>query len=120
MGKLWTGLNPCGSLEKNMVYRLIVSKDAHLDIDSIIDYISGRLSNVTAAIGFLDDVEKSYRNIVENPFMYSYCNDDKLRNQGYRKIPIKNYTILYLVDEEAQTVTVMRVFYSGRNYPELL
>ncbi|MCL2049809.1 MAG: type II toxin-antitoxin system RelE/ParE family toxin [Defluviitaleaceae bacterium] len=85
-----------------MVYRLIVSRDAHLDIDGIVEYIAIKLCNAAAAIGFLDDVEKSYRNIVQNPFMYSYCNDDKLRNQGYRKIPIKNYIILYLVDEKAQ------------------
>jgi len=103
-----------------MVYKLIVSKEAHLDIDGIVNYIAVKLSNVSAAICFLDDVEKSYKNIVENPFMYNFCNDVKLKNQSYRKIPIKNYLILYLVDEKLQIITVMRVFYGARNYPELI
>jgi len=103
-----------------MVYKLIISKDVHLDIDGIVNYMVYKLKSPAAAAGFLDDVEKSYRNIVENPMMYGFCNDDKLRNQGYKKIPIKNYIILYSADEEAKTVTVMRIFYGGRNYSELV
>ena len=113
-------MNPYALQEKDMAYKLIVSKDAHFDIYGIVEYIANKLSNATAAMGFLDDAEKSYRYISENPFMFSYCNDDRLRNQGYRKIPIKNYIILYLVDEEAQTATVMRIFYGGRNYLDLV
>ena len=103
-----------------MAYKLIVSKDAHFDIDSIINYMIEKLHNMPAAIGFLNDVEKSYRNIVENPYMYSPCNDDKLRNQGYRKVTIKNYIVLYTVDEDLKVANVMRVFYDGRNYAELV
>ena len=58
-----------------MAYKLIVSNNAHIDIDGIVEYMAVKLSNTTAAIGFLDDVEKSYYNVVENPFMYSLCND---------------------------------------------
>ena len=114
------GLNPCVLQEKNMAYKLIISKDVHFDIDGIVSYMVEKLKSTAAAMGFLDDVEKSYQNIVGNPLMYSFCNDDKLRNQGYRKIPIKNYIILYLADEKARTVTIMRIFYGGRNYSELI
>jgi len=103
-----------------MVYKLIISKDVHSDIDGIVNYMVDKLKSAVAAAGFLDDVEKSYRNIVVNPLMYGFCNDDRLRNQGYRKIPIKNYIILYSVDEEAKIVTVIRIFYGGRNYSELV
>ena len=103
-----------------MAYKLIISKDVHFDIDGIVSYMVDKLQNQTAAIGFLDDVEKSYKNIIGNPLMYGLCNDDKLRNQGYRKIPIKNYIILYSVDKKEKTVTVMRIFYGGRNYTELV
>lgn len=103
-----------------MAYKLIISKDVHFDIDCVIRYMVDKLKNQTAAIGFLDDIEKSYQNIVENPLMYGFCNDDKLRSQGYRKIPIKNYIILYLVDEKVKTITVMRILYGGRNYSDLV
>ena len=103
-----------------MIYKLIVSQEAHSDIDDIVHYIFSELQNKNAAINFLNDVEKSYKNIIQNPFMYNLCNDDKLRYQGYRKIPIKNYIILYIVDGVSETVSIMRIIYGGRNYTELI
>jgi hypothetical protein len=32
--------------------------------------------------------------------MYSFCNDARLKKEGYRKIIIKNYLILYRIDDE--------------------
>ncbi|WP_363319128.1 type II toxin-antitoxin system RelE/ParE family toxin [Desulfosporosinus sp.] len=37
-----------------------------------------------------------------------------------RKIVIKNYLILYRIDDEAQAVFIVRLLYSGRNYAELI
>jgi len=101
-----------------MTYKLIVSKDVHFDIDGIVNYMVNKLQNQTAAVDFLDDVEKSYKNIIQNPMMYSSCDDERMK--GYRKIPIKNYLILYSVDEKQKTVTVIRIIYGGRNYVELV
>jgi len=52
--------------------------------------------------------------------MYSCCDDERMKNKGYRKIPIKNYLILYSVDEEQKTVTIIRIIYGGRSYAELV
>ena len=49
-----------------MAYKLLVSKDAHSDLDEITGYIAGSLCNIAAAISFLNDVENTYRYIVEN------------------------------------------------------
>ena len=103
-----------------MAYRLIVSKEAHKDIDDIVHYIAGELSNPGAAAGFLDDIERSYRAVVNNPRMYSLCNDGRLHKDGYRKIVIKNYLILFRIDDEEKTVLVSRIIYGGRNYTEFI
>lgn len=103
-----------------MVYKLIVSIEAHKDIDDIVHYIAVELVNPAAAAGFLDDVEKSYHDVVNNPHMYSLCSDDRLSRDGYRKIVIKNYLILYRIDDEAQAIFIVRILYSGRNYAELI
>jgi toxin ParE1/3/4 len=103
-----------------MIYKLVVSKEASEDIEDIVLYILSELNNSSAASAFLDDVEKSYQNIIEKPSMYSLCNDYKLRNGGYRKIVIKNYLILYRINEEDETVFVVRVVYGGRNYSEFI
>jgi toxin ParE1/3/4 len=103
-----------------MIYKLVVSKEADEDIEDIVLYIVSELNNPSAASAFLDDVEKSYNNIVEKPAMYSLCNDYRLRNGGYRKIVIKNYLILYRINEDDKMVIVVRVVYGGRNYSELI
>lgn len=54
-----------------MDYKLVVSKEAHKDIDDIVHYIAIELVNPTAAANFLDDVERSYFEVVNNPRMYS-------------------------------------------------
>ena len=52
--------------------------------------------------------------------MYAYCDDTKLRNDGYRKIPVKNYILLYRVDGEENIVYIMRVIYGRRDYSKLI
>ncbi len=103
-----------------MAYKLIVSKEAHNDIDDIIHYIAVELVNPVAAASFLDDVEKGYHAVADNPRMYSLCNDSRLSKDRYRKIVIKNYLILYRIDDEMQTIFIVRIIYGGRNYIELL
>jgi toxin ParE1/3/4 len=103
-----------------MVYKLIVSKEAHIDIDNIVTYIAVELANSSAAIDFLDDVERSYRAITNNPRMYSLCDDSILKKDGYRKIVIRNYLVFYRIDEEKKIIIIVRVIYGGRNYNKLL
>lgn len=103
-----------------MAYRLLVSKDADRDIDEIVSYIAHELKNVQAAKDFLGDVEKSYRGVVENPLMYGLCSDKRLRKEGYRKIVIKRYVVIYRVDEIQESVFVVRVVYGARHYSKLL
>jgi addiction module RelE/StbE family toxin len=103
-----------------MNYKLLVSKDAHKDIDEIVDYIADELKNPQAASDFLDDVRKSYLTIIKNPWLYAHCNDEKLQRQGYRKIVVRNYLILYRADEKKKVVYIVRVVYGRRNYSELL
>ena len=54
-------MNHCALQEKNMAYKLIVSKDVHFDINGIVDYMVNKLQNQTAAVDFLDDVEKTIK-----------------------------------------------------------
>ncbi len=103
-----------------MAYNLIVSKEAHEDIDDIVNYIAVELVKPAAAVTFLNEVEKSYHAVVKNPRMYSLCHDARLSSKGYRKIVIRNYLILYRVDDEAKAVYIVRIIYGGRNYAKLI
>lgn len=103
-----------------MGYNLVVSVNASNDIDGIVSYMLSELKNYSAAVNFLDDMEKVYTNIEENPYMYACCDDIRLRDKGYRRVVIKNYLVIYLIDEDMKIVNVIRVIYGGRNYANFL
>ncbi|MDI9470334.1 MAG: type II toxin-antitoxin system RelE/ParE family toxin [Bacillota bacterium] len=52
--------------------------------------------------------------------MYEQCRDLRLRTMGYRRIVIKNYVMVYKVDDEDKTIYVLRFFYGARDYEVLL
>ena len=103
-----------------MGYKLIVSKEAHTDVDDVVTHIAQELNNVQAAARFLDNLETSYRRIADNPFMYALCEDARLQEKGYRKVAVNNYLILYRVDEAENSAYVTRVVYGARDYAKLL
>lgn len=36
------------------------------------------------------------------------------------KVPVDNYMVFYRIDDELTTVSIVRIFYSGRNIEELI
>ena len=103
-----------------MAYKLEVTPEAEQDTDKIVKYMVEKLINHSAATRFLDDVNESYQRIEKNPHMYCLCQDPRLQDMGYRKVVIKNYLILYRIDEISNTVYVVRIVYGGRNYTEMV
>lgn len=57
------------------MYKLVVSELAHRDLDDIVSYIAIELGNPIAAANFLDEVEKCYSHLKNNPFIYERCHD---------------------------------------------
>lgn len=102
------------------MYKLFVTELAHQDLSHIISYIAVKLSNPKAAGDFLDEVTKCYSFLKSNPLMYARCTDERLWKEGYRKAVIKNYVLVYKVDEASQIVNIMRFFYSEQDYTKLI
>ena len=103
-----------------MAYNVIVSQDAHNDIDNCIGYIVNNLKNPIAAKKLLDKIEKSYFTLSDNPHIYAFCNDERLCKDGYRKVVINNFVLIYRVDDTVKTVYVIRFFYGRQNYIEMI
>ncbi|NLV16663.1 MAG: type II toxin-antitoxin system RelE/ParE family toxin [Syntrophomonadaceae bacterium] len=102
------------------MYRLVVSELAHMDLDTIVSYIAVQLANPMAASDFLDDVEKCYSYLKNNPLIYERCHDMRLEKEGYRRATIKNYVLVYKVDEAAKLVIIHRFFYGAQDYVKLI
>lgn len=102
------------------MYKLIVTELAHRDLDNIVSYIALQLANPKAAGDFLDEVTTCYGFLKNEPMMYERCQDRRLSKEGYRKAMIKNYVLVYKIDEDSKNVSIMRFFYSAQNYMKLI
>jgi len=103
-----------------MGYELNITPLAHQDLDEILTYISTELLSPGAAADFADQVEACHEHLKAHPFMFAQCNDPGLAFRGYRRALVKNYLIVYKVDEEKRLVHIHRVFHGTRNYVELI
>lgn len=52
--------------------------------------------------------------------MFAICTEPNLIAKGYRKAKIKDYLAIYKIDDNMNTVTIMRFFYGAMNYYNLL
>ncbi|MEW6696264.1 MAG: type II toxin-antitoxin system RelE/ParE family toxin [Bacillota bacterium] len=102
------------------MFKLLVSELAHRDLDNIISYIAVQLANPKAAGDFLDELEKCYGYLKSNPMMYAKCQNKRLEKEGYRRVLIKNYVLVYKVNEASKTVSILRFFYSAQDYVKLI
>ena len=41
-------------------------------------------------------------------------------SMGVHKVPVDNYYVFYRVDEDRVTVTVLRIFYAGRDIENII
>lgn len=103
-----------------MVYKIIETEHAQRDLSDIVDYIVSALENPSAAVSLLDEVAACYDNLERLPMMFEACRDPRLKSMGYRKARIKNYIMIYKVNESRRAVLVMRFFHGRQDYEKLL
>lgn len=103
-----------------MGYNIIESELALQDLDNILGYISYTLANPSAASSFADEVEACYSNLERMPLMYEFCHDPRLQALKYHKAIIKNYVMVYKVDEDEKSVNILRFFYGRQDYEKMI
>jgi toxin ParE1/3/4 len=54
------------------------------------------------------------------PMRYSLYKDEPWNSKGLRFLPIDNYMVLYLPNEEMETVNIVRIMYIGRDISKQL
>ena len=79
-----------------------------------------RLTAAPAAIRLMDEIEKRYGLLTENPHLYSECQQPLLKATHYRKIVIGGYLMIYRVDSGRNAVIVERYFSDLEDYHEKL
>ncbi|MCL2404283.1 MAG: type II toxin-antitoxin system RelE/ParE family toxin [Defluviitaleaceae bacterium] len=103
-----------------MTYRVDISSRAEKEMWEIADYISFELDSPKAAYDLLDEMGRQIDGLNLMPKRFALVSDVLLAQKGIRFIPIKNYSVFYVVDEPTKIVTVISVMYSKRKWAVLL
>ena len=97
-------------------YKVIITPTALREMYRIYDYILSDLYADTAAEELMDLVEEKVQNLKYAPRIYAETGKiDELRRR-YRRIVVKNYIILYTIDEHNNVVYVAHMYYGSKNY----
>lgn len=103
-----------------MNYRLDITESFENDVSAVIEYISHKLYNPSAAERLLKNAEKIVSEISENPFLYPLYHDEIIAEKGYHYAVISKYLIFYLIDETNKIIHISRFLYGGQNIIEIL
>ena len=103
-----------------MSYQLHITSTAEHDIMLAVDYIEFILKNPQAADNLLDAVTKQIGTLSDFPQKFHIIDDPVLASWEIRFIIINNYLAFYTINEEKQTVIVVRFLYKKRNWYSIL
>ena len=98
-----------------MNYEVVLSAQAEMDLRGIYEYIAFTLLAPENAIGQLKRMEEAIFSLEQYPLRYKAYEKEPWHSRGLRVLPIDNYVVLYIPNEETKVVTVIRVMYGGRD-----
>ena len=94
-----------------MIYDIVISDQAEIDLRGILEYIAFELQAPENASGQLDRLEACIMDLDHMPKRYRQYELEPWKSRGLRVAPVDNYLILYIPDDDTQVVTIIRVMY---------
>lgn len=103
-----------------MAYKLIVTEHADDLLDHILYYLVDQFKNKQAAKHLLDELNKVYDRLEENPLQFPLSRDTYLAHKGYHEAVIgqMNYTVVFRI--KADMVNIVGIFHQLENYQKKL
>lgn len=98
-----------------MRYDVRLTSQAIGQIEETVQYISKILLVPETARKWADTLQCEIGKLDSMPSRYPLTEEEPWHTRGIRKMPVKNFLVYYLVDEEKKTVWVTAVIYGRRN-----
>ncbi len=98
-----------------MIYDVFITHHAQNDMIEIYRYICFDLSECERAKVLLRKIENAIADLSVMPYRFKKHANKRWENTNLRVRSINKHYIFYIVNEEEQTVSIIRVFYSGRD-----
>lgn len=97
-------------------YELKITPAAAEDLENIYKYIKDALLSKSVAENMVIEINEKIRSLKHFPYKCELSRDISLRLRGYRRLIIKNYVVLYLINEKKNQVIIARIFYGPMDY----
>lgn len=99
-----------------MAYNLSVTEHADELLDHILYYLLYQLKSEQAARHLLDEIERIYNRLEENPLQFPLSGDTYLAKRGYHEAVTErmNYVIVFKV--KTNVVNIVGIFHQLENY----
>lgn len=101
-------------------YRIAYATDAHEDIRGIYSHIAFTLREKRTASKQVDRIRKEIASLKIFPERYSVVDWEPWASREIRKMPVDNYVVYYHPDTKGKTVTIIRIFYGGRDVENIV
>ena len=97
-------------------YKVKMLPKAYYDLDNIYKYISENLMEKNIALNTIEAIEDSIQNLDEFPYRGALRKVGIYSNKGYRQLFVKDFTIIYRVDETNRHVIIVTIKYSHSEF----
>lgn len=101
-------------------YKVNVANEALYDLISIYNYIALELKEPYYAKNQISRIRSSISSLEVFPLRNKVVEWDPWSTIGVRQMPIDNFIIYYVVNENESIVTVLRVFYGKRDIKNII
>ena len=104
----------------NETYSVIYSSKAKDDLIEIYSYIAFDLQVPDIAEGQVNRIRKTIRSLDFMPSRYITVEWEPWKSMRMDQVPVDNFVVYYVVKDDSRTVTVIRIFYGGRDIEDII
>lgn len=97
-------------------YSVKLMQRASSDLDDIYNHIADDFKEIGTAEKMADALEDAILSLDEMPYRGSIRRTGAFANRGYRQLLIKNFTIVYRIDEVRKMVIIVTVRYTPSSF----
>lgn len=101
-------------------WKVLYANSAYMELDSIYRYISENLLAPEIAAKHVRKIMSAISTLDEMPFRNPLYDKEPWRSLGLRKFVIDSYIAFYYVNESANEVVIMHIYYGGRDIDNIL
>ncbi len=101
-------------------YVVSYSPDALNDLGEIYAYLANELLVPKTAAALVKRVRKQIRSLDFMPARFALVEWEPWHSMEMHQFSVSNFVVYYLVDNKNRSVTVVRIFYGGRDVEEII